>query len=34
VELGDTVAYLCSERSSFVTGEAVVVDGGGSRSVL
>jgi NAD(P)-dependent dehydrogenase (short-subunit alcohol dehydrogenase family) len=27
-ELADAVAYLCSDRSSFVTGHVMVVDGG------
>jgi NAD(P)-dependent dehydrogenase (short-subunit alcohol dehydrogenase family) len=27
-EIADAVAYLCSDRSSFVTGHAMVVDGG------
>ena len=27
-EVGDTAVYLCSERSSFMTGESVVLDGG------
>ena len=30
-ELGDVVAFLCSERASFVTGTAVRVDGGAVR---
>jgi NAD(P)-dependent dehydrogenase (short-subunit alcohol dehydrogenase family) len=32
LELGDTVAWLSSERASYVTGETVVVDGGASKS--
>jgi NAD(P)-dependent dehydrogenase (short-subunit alcohol dehydrogenase family) len=28
VEIADTVAWLCSDRSSFTTGSVVVVDGG------
>ena len=27
-ELGDTVAYLCSDRSSYLTGASIPVDGG------
>jgi 3-oxoacyl-[acyl-carrier protein] reductase len=34
MELGDTVAYLCSDRAGYVNGEAVVVDGGSGRSNL
>jgi 3-oxoacyl-[acyl-carrier protein] reductase len=33
-EFGNTVAYLSSERASYVTGESVVVDGGSGRSNL
>ncbi len=33
-EFGDVVAFLCSERSSFVNGAAIPVDGGWSRSNL
>ncbi|MFW6304148.1 MAG: SDR family oxidoreductase [Candidatus Saliniplasma sp.] len=33
-ELGDVVAYLCSERSSYLDGVAIPIDGGGSRSNL
>jgi NAD(P)-dependent dehydrogenase (short-subunit alcohol dehydrogenase family) len=34
VELGETVAFLCSERASNITGVALPVDGGASRSNL
>jgi NAD(P)-dependent dehydrogenase (short-subunit alcohol dehydrogenase family) len=27
-ELGEALVWLCSDRSSFVTGEVLVVDGG------
>ncbi|MFC5972770.1 SDR family oxidoreductase [Halomarina salina] len=33
-EFGNVVAFLCSDRASFITGEAVMVDGGASRSNL
>ncbi|MFB6156437.1 MAG: SDR family oxidoreductase [Haloferacaceae archaeon] len=32
-EFGDAVAYLASDRASFVTGETLAVDGGWRRSV-
>ena len=34
MELGDTVAYLCSDRAGYITGQAVVIDGGSGRSNL
>lgn len=33
-EFGSLVAFLCSERASFVTGAAIAIDGGLSRSLL
>lgn len=33
-ELGDLVAFLCSEKSSFLNGTAIPLDGGGSKSNL
>jgi NAD(P)-dependent dehydrogenase (short-subunit alcohol dehydrogenase family) len=33
-EFGNLVAFLCSDRASFINGEAVMVDGGDSRSSL
>jgi NAD(P)-dependent dehydrogenase (short-subunit alcohol dehydrogenase family) len=27
-EIADAVAYLCSDRSSFITGDVLLVDGG------
>ena len=33
-ELGAVVAFLCSERASYVTGTAIQVDGGAVRSLL
>lgn len=27
-EIGEAVAWLCSDRASFVTGQAIAVDGG------
>jgi len=34
MELGDTVAYLCSDRAGYINGEAIVIDGGSGRSNL
>jgi 3-oxoacyl-[acyl-carrier protein] reductase len=34
MELGDTVAFLCSGRAGYINGEAVVIDGGSGRSNL
>ncbi len=34
IELGDTVAFLCSERASNITGVALPVNGGASQSNL
>ena len=33
-ELGDLVAFLCSDRASYLNGTAISVDGGVSRSTL
>ena len=33
-EFGDVVAFLCSERAGFINGEALMVDGGETRSSL
>lgn len=32
-ELGATVAFLASERASFITGTSIIVDGGATRSI-
>ena len=34
IELGETVTFLCSSASSYITGQAIVVDGGSGRSNL
>lgn len=34
IELGDTVAYLCSDRAGYINGQAIVIDGGSGRSNL
>jgi 3-oxoacyl-[acyl-carrier protein] reductase len=33
-EMGDVVAFLCSERASYVSGETIRVDGGYGRSLF
>jgi len=33
-EIGDTVAFLCSERASLITGTCINVDGGQSHSLI
>jgi 3-oxoacyl-[acyl-carrier protein] reductase len=32
-EIAGIVAFLCSERASYITGEIVNVDGGGTRCI-
>jgi 3-oxoacyl-[acyl-carrier protein] reductase len=34
MELGDTVAFLCSPKAGFINGVTVPIDGGLSRSNL
>jgi 3-oxoacyl-[acyl-carrier protein] reductase len=34
MELGDTVAFLCSPRSGYINGQSVVIDGGSGASNL
>lgn len=34
MELGDTVAYLCSDRAGYINGQAIVIDGGSGSSNL
>ena len=34
MELGDTVAYLCSDRAGYISGQAIVLDGGSGNSNL
>jgi Dehydrogenases with different specificities (related to short-chain alcohol dehydrogenases) len=34
MELGDTVAFLCSPRAGFVNGQSIVIDGGDGESNL
>jgi 3-oxoacyl-[acyl-carrier protein] reductase len=33
-ELGDLIAFLASERASYITGSVITVDGGASRSLV
>jgi 3-oxoacyl-[acyl-carrier protein] reductase len=33
-EMGDVVAFLCSERASYVSGETIRVDGGYGHSLF
>lgn len=34
IELGDTVAYLCSDRAGYINGDAIFVNGGSHASTL
>jgi 3-oxoacyl-[acyl-carrier protein] reductase len=34
MELGDTVAFLCSPRAGFINGQSIVIDGGDGESNL
>lgn len=34
MELGDTVAYLCSDRAGYINGQSIVIDGGSGRANL
>jgi 3-oxoacyl-[acyl-carrier protein] reductase len=34
LELGDTVAYLCSDSAGYINGQAIVLDGGSGQSTL
>lgn len=34
LELGDTVAYLCSDKAGYINGQAIVIDGGSGNSNL
>ncbi|MFB6312224.1 MAG: SDR family oxidoreductase [Salinirussus sp.] len=34
IELGDTVAYLCSDRAGYINGDAIFINGGSHASTL
>lgn len=34
MELGDTVAYLCSDRAGYINGQSIVLDGGSGKANL
>ncbi|MFB6160257.1 MAG: SDR family oxidoreductase [Haloferacaceae archaeon] len=34
MELGDTVAFLCSDRAGYINGQAIVIDGGSGNANL